>query len=111
MTHSGRVFFVTLVISMTVFCALYVFTNTNKAYAAVPNIINFQGRLEDASGTLLGGTSGKNFDFKFSIWDSQSGGTMLWPAPAPSSTTFTVINGVFSVGLGDPALGFAPLNL
>jgi hypothetical protein len=83
------------------------------ARAAVPNIINFQGSLTDASGNALGGTTGANYDFKFSIWDSATvgAGTRLWPASAPASTTLKVTNGVFSAGLGDTNAGFAALNL
>jgi hypothetical protein len=91
--------------------ALASFFNTKTAYAAVPSIVDYQGRLENASGTLLGGLSGTSFDFKFSIWDAASGGSRLWPVSAPASTTLTVTNGVFSVGLGDTSVGFPALSL
>jgi len=84
-----------------------------RAYAAVPQIINYQGRLEDASGNLQGGSSGANFDFKFSIWNvsSTGSGTRLWPSAAPASTTHKVTSGVFDARLGDAAQGFSALDL
>ena len=88
-----------------------ILSGANKAYAAVPEIINYQGMLENASGTALGGAAGQSYDFKFSIWDSASGGTKLWPSSAPASTTLTVTNGVFNVGLGDTNVGFPALDL
>ncbi|MFQ5752964.1 MAG: hypothetical protein ACE5HI_13305, partial [bacterium] len=46
------------------------FAHFLQVRAATPAIINYQGRLEDSSENLLGGSSGTNFDFKFSIWDA-----------------------------------------
>ena len=80
--------------------------------ADTPAIINYQGRLEDSSGNLLGGASGTNFDFKFSIWNSATvgAGTRLWPASAPASTTHKVTEGVFDARIGDASQGFATLD-
>ena len=80
------------------------------AEAAVPKIINYQGRLQDASGDVLGG-SGTNYDFKFSIWDAVSGGVRQWPASAPASTTHRVTSGVFDARLGDTDQGFLVFNI
>jgi len=78
MTHRQWASFAVAMIASAAVLSAIVFIG-GKSYAAVPNIINYQGRLEDATGNLLGGASGKNFDFRFSIWDSVSGGTRLWP--------------------------------
>ena len=83
----------------------------NFVSASVPQIIGYQGRLEDASGNLLGGSAGQNYNFRFSIWDSLSGGSELWPSGTPTTTTLTVTNGLLSVGLGNTSLGFSPLDL
>ncbi|TSC81849.1 MAG: hypothetical protein G01um101420_762, partial [Parcubacteria group bacterium Gr01-1014_20] len=71
-------------------------------------IIPYQGRLEDSTGNLYGGS----FDFKFSIWTTSTvgQGTRLWPASAPASTTFQVSNGVFDARLGDTIQGFAAID-
>ena len=85
------------------------FLVTPLAYAAngAPTIISYQGRLADSSGNLLGGT-GTTYYFKFSIWDNATvgSGTRLWPIVAPSSSSHTVRQGVFSVNIGDTTSGF-----
>ncbi len=79
-----------------------------SAVAGVPTVISYQGRLTDANGILLGGTSGTNYYFKFSIWDSAAvgGGTRLWPASAPGTISLPVTEGVFNVNIGDTGTGY-----
>ncbi len=81
--------------------------------AAPPSILSYQGRLANSSGDLLGG-SGTAYYFKFSIWNNATvgSGTRLWPASAPTATTATVRQGVFTVNIGDTANGYPdPLSL
>jgi hypothetical protein len=75
--------------------------------ASIPTILSYQGRLTDASGSLLGG-SGTNYYFKFSLWSSATigSGTKLWPTAAPSSFASVVKQGVFNVNIGDTANGY-----
>lgn len=92
-----------LVIILLIFLSLYA-----PIYAAAPpSILSYQGRLTDASGNLLGGSSGTTYYFKFSIWDAVSGGNKLWPISSdPTSYGVTVREGVFNVNIGDTANGY-----
>jgi len=67
-----------------------------QAAAGVPKLLNFQGRLTDASDNLEDGT----FYFCFWIYDAESGGSKVWPADNPTPQAVTVSNGVFSTHVG-----------
>lgn len=76
------------------------------AAPGVPKIINYQGRLLDSGGVLLGG-AGTEFCFRFSFYDDPTpgSGTKLWPSGSPSVMTIDVQNGIFSAGIGDTNIG------
>ena len=77
-------------------------------YASVPGFISYSGRLTDETGwgqsTVMRLT--------FSIYDSEIGGTRLWTQDFPSPPGVVVVDGYFSVVLGDgqDAVG-DPLNI
>ena len=72
--------------------------NVGDCFAAIPQKINYQGKLTDASGKLV---SDGNYDFVFSIYDAESGGNQEWTETWDSGTSqVTVTNGLFNVIMG-----------
>ena len=65
---------------------------SSVAYA-VPMMTNYQGTLQDTSGSPLN----TSVSMTFSLYDTPEGGTPLWTETHPD---VTVTNGVFSVVLG-----------
>jgi hypothetical protein len=63
------------------------------AYADVPRLINFQGRLTDAAGKYV---SDGSYSVTFSIYSVPSGGSALWT----ETQSVTVTKGLFNVILG-----------
>jgi microcystin-dependent protein len=63
------------------------------SYAAVPHLINYQGRLTDISGQPLEGT----YSLTFRIYDAETAGNLLWEEVQPA---VVVQKGIFNVLLG-----------
>jgi hypothetical protein len=81
------------------FAAHLVWPDLSRAAAGVSPYLSYEGRLTDSSGNPLGGT-GEPYCFRFSIYDSTSGGTKLWPAGTPNVTVATTTDGVFAALVG-----------
>ena len=101
----GRIIFVLTLFLYSIFYIL----NPSAADAATgaPQILNHQGRLLNASGTLLGG-AGTPYCFRFSFYDDATPGgpdNKLWPTGSPTTTTAMVRSGIFNVGIGDTSQG------
>ncbi len=59
----------------------------------VPGMINYQGRLTDASGALSTGV----YTMTFSLYDASTEGTLMW---GPEMQSVTLTDGLFNVLLG-----------
>src|SRR5680860_243958 len=88
-----------LVIVFSLFSLIF---NTAFAVVGVPTLLHHQGRLLDSSGSLLGGSSGTNYCFKFSFYDNATvgSGAKLWPTSDPTKMTVNVKNGILNVDIG-----------
>jgi hypothetical protein len=63
-------------------------------YSQIPRTISYQGVLTDASGSIK---PDGNYDFIFTLYDSQAGGNALWS----ENKNLKVSKGIFSTSLGD----------
>jgi hypothetical protein len=70
------------------------------AFADIPHLINYQGRLTDSQGTPITGTKAVTFR----IYDTESGGSALW---SETYSNLAFDRGIFNVMLG----GVTALNL
>ncbi len=77
----------------------------NAQVAGAPALIDYQGQLLNSNGGPITGTGGPgttgtaaNFEIRFRIWDSQSGGNLIWAEKQIVTVTGT---GLFSVRLGE----------
>jgi len=89
---------------LTVFCVLHlsslvlllssiILLPSSIVYAAVPHLLNYQGRLTDSGGAPLNGT----YALTFRIYDAETAGTMLWEE---TQSGVVIQKGIFSILLG-----------
>ncbi|GEM_PF-5549088 len=70
-----------------------IFSLSTAANAAVPHLINYQGKVTDTSGNPLNGS----YDLTFRIYDAETAGNMLWQE---TQTGVVVDKGLFGILLG-----------
>jgi len=77
----------------TTFAVVLALVIFGKVFAQVPRIMNYQGKLTDASGVALNGT----YSITFRIYDdpTETDGHLLWC----DTVTVNVVNGLFDVQL------------
>ncbi len=63
---------------------------------AVPQIMSYQGKLNDNNGVPVDGS----VDITFTIYDAASGGNALWTETWEGDNSVTVRRGIFSIELG-----------
>ena len=100
MTKNTSIFCARIYFILGIFCLLSIPFATVRAAQTPPLIFTYQGRLTNSGGNLLGG-SGTVYNFKFSIYDSSTGGNLVWPVNGPTATSTIVRQGVFTVNIGD----------
>lgn len=72
---------------------LSVIVLTLASYAAIPHLINFQGKATDTNGAPLNGT----YNLTFKIYDHATAGNLEWQE---THQNLAMINGIFGVLLG-----------
>jgi hypothetical protein len=77
---------------VTLFVIIGILCLTALAYAAIPNVINYQGRLTDKDDNPLTG----NFLVTFRFYDTEKDGQAIWE----ESHILNIKNGIFSVLMG-----------
>jgi len=82
----------------TVLFVLLALFLSSISYAAVPGLMNYEGRVTSQYGTPESGAK----SMTFAIYDSLSGGSRIWPSTAAYETQSVTVNeGIFNVLLGE----------
>jgi len=87
-----------ILLALFLLAAALAFTFT--ASAAIPHLMNYQGKATDKTGAPINGT----YNLTFRIYNSETGGTPKWTETQPN---ISISNGIFQVQLGS----VTPLNL
>ncbi|MFH1354653.1 MAG: hypothetical protein ABIH19_00680 [Candidatus Omnitrophota bacterium] len=78
------------------FIPVFIILMVSLCYAAVPHLINYQGKLTDSGGASLNGS----YELTFRIYDAESAGNLLWQE---TQVGVVIQKGVFNVLLGSVA--------
>ncbi len=83
-------------IVVVVVVALMAVLFQSTAAVAVPNLMSYQGKLNDEYGVPVTG----DYDITFTIYDASTAGIPLWTETWTGGQAVTVTNGLFSIELG-----------
>ncbi|MDD3905376.1 MAG: hypothetical protein PHS46_02470 [Candidatus Omnitrophica bacterium] len=78
---------------IAVFLSAAILLFASTASAAIPHLMNFQGKATDKAGAPLSGT----YNLTFRIYDAETGGAAKW---SETQTGVQITNGIFQVQLG-----------
>jgi hypothetical protein len=86
-------------IRITLFGMIAALCIAGSCAGAVPTVMSYQGKLQDAAGQPV---SDGDYSFRFFIYDQETNGNLLWQEPAASSDPMAVhvVGGLFTVMLG-----------
>lgn len=82
-----------ILLSAFLLAATLALTFTLTASAAIPHLVNYQGKATDKSGMPLNGT----YNLTFRIYNAETGGTPKW---SETQAGIPISNGIFQVQLG-----------
>ncbi len=85
------------ILAVSILLACFAFVLSPKA-SAVPSTMNFQGRLADASGTIV---PDGLYNMQFKLFTVSSGGSNVWNETRETTNRVQVTNGLFSTKLGE----------
>lgn len=77
------------------------------ATAAVPQRLNYQGKLGNAAGDPLSGT----YSFRFKLFAAETGGAALFSEDVTGADAVSVANGVYTVQIGSYTAGGIPYGV
>lgn len=95
LSRTARLLAVFFVLALPLF---FLTRASTPAYAATSDNLNFQARLESASGAIA---PDGNYNVEFKLYDASTGGTLLWTETRTSTNKVRVANGYLTVNLGD----------
>lgn len=90
-----------ILVSLLILTSTLALTST---FAAIPHIMNYQGKATDKDGAPLNSDATHIYNLTFRIYNAATGGTTKW---TETQSGVPITNGVFSVQLGS----VTPLNL
>ncbi len=87
--------FAILMVSILLACFAFL---SARPVSAVPSTMNFQGRLADASGTIV---PDGLYNMQFKLFTVSTGGSNVWNETRETTNRVQVTNGLFSTKLGE----------